>query len=564
MSFIGIGTSLGQPLDVPVLVRSLAASIGCLDEDYLSLHFDHDFLLTLDSDISEQNKMCRKVKVYASAWWNERKPRSLDWADIFNKLSLNACLQTHLEQITGNIVTSTALPVNPLPVYPPAYPPATHSSLEKNCNKCEEYSHVLSNTLIDLVDIHNYAKALSTSSETQWNMDMRRASTLYLLHQASVIKDVAGSSSDPVVVRPRVDSVRETAVSELVRLQNLPPMSHKWTWGEALTESDVLAIHRSIPSREKQFHSGYGFSLQGGKAGREGSPFPSMPASWGIFDDIAGEGSAIPDNVVPQIVPLEKIRTLLYDPLGKDEIPLSIPAGPRKMADLTKNNLFLHTLDAGSVHETSEGVEKLGPSEFNQIEIENVWPSGSDSNVEETEETPAVDIEDTWSSDSEGSKPPGVSIEDIWDSASEDLAEEKVVGKGPAIPVEDHLESENSDADVSTGGIEEEWSSATEDDQSSSIADSNARLIVSHSEITIENPTTFLSSFPFSDAWPDLVPLSQDSIVPNSTLETPAPAPLESFRNFHPEDFNTLQDHMFEDLLSGESDSEFAEEDDEE
>ena len=47
LSYVGICTSTGQVLEIPILLRSLAASIGTIDEDRLSLAFNHDFLMTL-------------------------------------------------------------------------------------------------------------------------------------------------------------------------------------------------------------------------------------------------------------------------------------------------------------------------------------------------------------------------------------------------------------------------------------------------------------------------------------------------------------------------------------
>ena len=101
MSLIGIATSIRQSMDVLILIRSLASSIGSLNEEILSLSFDPDFLLTLDLDFSEQHKTCQIVQQYNSSWWTGKKPRNLDWADVLDISSLERCLRKHREQITG-------------------------------------------------------------------------------------------------------------------------------------------------------------------------------------------------------------------------------------------------------------------------------------------------------------------------------------------------------------------------------------------------------------------------------------------------------------------------------
>ena len=79
---------------------------------------------------------------------------------------------------------------------------------------------------------------------------MRQASTFNLLHEAAVIKEMAGSSSALPTFRkagkllaksalPKASLVIEMAKRELIHLQVLPPTSHKWMWGEQLTKAKV-------------------------------------------------------------------------------------------------------------------------------------------------------------------------------------------------------------------------------------------------------------------------------------------------------------------------------------
>ena len=134
-----------------------------------------------------------------------------------------------------------------------------------------------------------------------------------------MIKQTASSSSATLDVPSSVDSVRETAAKELLRLQKLPQSSHNWTWGETLTDADVLALKRCNISEKNHNNSGYGWSLKRGRFAGQDSPSPPMPASSEFLESFADVGPAIPDHTVRFILEFEKMRSLLYDPLGRDQ-----------------------------------------------------------------------------------------------------------------------------------------------------------------------------------------------------------------------------------------------------
>ena len=208
-----------------------------MNEHDLPVSVDIDFLMTLDTDIPSQNYYCRLVDKYEYAWWMSRKePESLDEVKILDKYSMAKCIQTHKEQIDGNVdgepdlftlnipsakwskstestpSGTTTFPhmhssnATPVPSVSHARPtiraitatkriPPTPAIQSVTCKKCVAYKNVLSNTILDVVNIQAYAKMMLTCSESQWNIDMRRASTFNQLHEAVVVKEVAGTSS---------------------------------------------------------------------------------------------------------------------------------------------------------------------------------------------------------------------------------------------------------------------------------------------------------------------------------------------------------------------------------
>jgi hypothetical protein len=113
LSYVGIGTSIGHPFDIPILLRSLAVGLAILDEDDLPMSFDIDFLTTLDTNLAEQNSLCKIVQKYECAWWKERKPRSLEGAVIFDISSVDICLETHIQQTIGHLSDNINLEARP-------------------------------------------------------------------------------------------------------------------------------------------------------------------------------------------------------------------------------------------------------------------------------------------------------------------------------------------------------------------------------------------------------------------------------------------------------------------
>lgn len=223
LSYVGIETSVGQTVEVPIIVRSLAESFALLDEEMLPIGIDHGLIMTLDRDLKEQNYVCQAVDHYECAWWESRKPRDLSLVEVLDRSTLENCLESHLRQIEKppSIQVSTT--------QPPSFP--TTSENPTNCPKCKEYSQLLSDTLLDMLGLHNLAKSWKSSAENQSYLDLRRASTFYLLHEAAVIKESAGARS-ATSKSSNPSSIRENAKRELDRLRALPPSSYKWTWGE--------------------------------------------------------------------------------------------------------------------------------------------------------------------------------------------------------------------------------------------------------------------------------------------------------------------------------------------
>jgi hypothetical protein len=282
---------VGLVLEIPIIIRSLAGSFAFIKERDLPLDFDNDILLTLDAGGDHK---CKVVANYKLRWWTGRKPRDIKAVEILNDSTLLKCLINYRQQTTSpsNAGDST----NPSAVAGPsslpcpcaeAGPSSLHGAGAEAGAGPLNYRQLLSDVLQDVLKFQNFASMMSTSTKNQLILGIRRAAAFNLLHEAAILKETAGSSGPaqapaqaPISIPNRISAVTDNASAELLRLQNLPPSSYKWTWGETLTQKEVIALRRSGTKPGRGPHSGYDVSLRDGKMmGEESAGPPSMPLS---------------------------------------------------------------------------------------------------------------------------------------------------------------------------------------------------------------------------------------------------------------------------------------------
>ncbi|KAF8815456.1 hypothetical protein BYT27DRAFT_7249119 [Phlegmacium glaucopus] len=169
LSYLGIASAIGQAVDVPIILRSLAHSMAMLHEDDLPIAFDPDFLLTLDIGAHENDNESRVVSNYERSWWKGRKPRDLVVVEILDESCLDRCLMVHKIQLAfthpGVVVDS---PVSSRPVMPAssgsAGTPNTGAGTDPDpdagshpltaAEQCHQYWDLLSSVLQDFLHTH--------------------------------------------------------------------------------------------------------------------------------------------------------------------------------------------------------------------------------------------------------------------------------------------------------------------------------------------------------------------------------------------------------------------------
>ena len=137
---------------------------------------------------------------------------------------------------------------------------------------------------------------MSTSLENLLNISIRKSSAFNLFHEAAILKETKGPEAPRAKTGDRILSVGENVVLELKHLKDLPALSYKWTWGETLSEEEVLKLNQSGLCLGRGKHSGYGISLLDGKPAGEYSDYlaPSSQSSNVQYEDLLAETSLVP------------------------------------------------------------------------------------------------------------------------------------------------------------------------------------------------------------------------------------------------------------------------------
>jgi hypothetical protein len=237
-----------------------------------------------------------------------------------------------------------------------------------------KYKDILSDTLNDLVDLHKFSNAMYMASKDQWILDMRRASTFNLLHEAAVIKETdledAPRPMSTMSGKTTPATVILQARRELNNLRAQPPSSHKWTWGSTLSVEDVLSLS-SVTTRST--------------SPQIDTSTHSLPTSYGRYDDVPFPVTQPVENADHTQIPyFDHSNRLVYDPLNiaapesrliAQTTSRSAPiAGPSSMARSCSPDGL-----ANLAHEwVPESDEEQQPSSPGHLNLAGTWIQGSE------------------------------------------------------------------------------------------------------------------------------------------------------------------------------------------
>jgi hypothetical protein len=512
----------------------MTASMALANEDELPLDYDPEFLLTLDTG-GQENSMI--VACYELSWWTGRKPRDLDAVEILNASTVSKCLQHYKRRLgldagasrnadaSGNAGSSvnTGITSN-------AAGTGTSSNNEAGaeCRSCLKYRELLSDVLQDILKFQNFASSMSSSSQNLFEIGNRRASTFNLLHEAAILKETAGLSPPaPDTTSCRISAVIQNASSELQRLRDLPASSYKWTWGETLTEKEVLNLRRTGTKPDARIHSGYGVDLGTGKEAGDYSSIPfTIPSSNGQHDDLPAEAGFAPpstDHALPKYFSKPDHRRV-YDPLQISDSKINpIPDTTSGPEDLMS---ALNLADAWSTGSGSHtGIDKEG---LTALALAENW-SGSDSVSRTSPKNIAArhQLADGWSSGSD------TSVRASRHQLAEGWTSDSCTGRVPAHKTK-HLMADNV-------LLADSWVDDEDNEQPSGPSTLSALCLAdewtdNHVSGDEGSPTALSTALRLAEAWGNM----------EEANEASEPAVGNDNWKYGPEHFSFLQDKMFE------------------
>jgi hypothetical protein len=340
---------MSHALVIPIVIRSLAGRYLFDGSEGNLIPFDSSILSCLDAGENHQ------INSFALPWWTGRKPRDVTSVEALGPATLKKCLDHYRDQKSlsknlpagagagagqflnaetsgadtprsprnpgtlGKFLAPEAVSSRTPPTSSAPNPTNTFPTKKKGtgCKSCRKYRQLLSDLLQDVLKFRNFVSTMSTSSENLLNIGIRKASSFNLLHQAAILKETAGMQPPATTnTGDLISSVFNKASSELNRLQQLPPSSYKWTWGETLTIDEVIMLRRTGTRPGRAAHSGYDLSLPEGKLAGDYSEYSEGPVPGSTsYDDLPAEATLfIPPTDLHFPKYFEKRDPLSYNP----------------------------------------------------------------------------------------------------------------------------------------------------------------------------------------------------------------------------------------------------------
>ena len=284
MSYVGMATSLGLVVEVPMVLQSLSVSLAAVPNANLPIPFDLGLIAMLDSGTNDSD-FGRIVKSYALAWWQGTR-RPADGGTLTAK-TLERCLEQHrlglLETMGGEPMPEH--PIIPIPSLQLSFDAEANVGTDRadanvgtdggtatttdDCARCTVYKSLAGNLLDELKSIKNFASGMAGTTCNETELIPRRALGFYSLHEKVLTKELV-SESQPVTIKHSSPLTKKGKMSlqvsldaddELERLRAMPTGSHKWTWGETLTQDEVRSLRHVS---KKCVRSGYETTLKPG------------------------------------------------------------------------------------------------------------------------------------------------------------------------------------------------------------------------------------------------------------------------------------------------------------
>ena len=273
-----MAAAIGQPLDIPVIVRSLGQDMYRAGMIASGLFRPSLELVTyLDGNLSSNGLDDPALGIaFYLPWWTGSDAPTAPNAHLCSE-SLKSALNEYRLQLQAALlpfrvphsIFNLANELNK-----PAY--TWHSSVNDdmpksptkvNCTRCRLYRAVAVGVMDQLRDTYNMVHACQIANQSEKDIAIRRASGFNELFETALKKEIdleAGSGPDGP------EGQESGGVEDLkkwikkVMMKGDVKAASKWTWGVSLTEDDLIGLIRGADRHDEPPHSGYDQDLPTG------------------------------------------------------------------------------------------------------------------------------------------------------------------------------------------------------------------------------------------------------------------------------------------------------------
>ncbi|KAF8238553.1 hypothetical protein L208DRAFT_1241730 [Tricholoma matsutake] len=183
MFWIGIGTSIGLMIDVPILLWSLADSLADVNYDHLPLGFHPSLSALLDDGVASDSPS-HLVESYACDWWcHKTEPAP---ARIFGIDTLDECLDHYRQWVSTPVTVSTPIDSQSGQDAP---------SGQVDCQSCIDLCTLIHNMFDEACVMHGFLSTCESAADAEMNVNLRKAAGFHHLHELALLKEIQSKPS---------------------------------------------------------------------------------------------------------------------------------------------------------------------------------------------------------------------------------------------------------------------------------------------------------------------------------------------------------------------------------
>jgi len=183
MRCIGLAAATGYPLEIPILIRSLATCMFMTPTaEHVVLDLDFKVLQVLDAGTAIGNPLA-VVEKYACDWWLRIAPPREDGA-FLDTATMHDCLQEH-RQFTKYIAPKITFDK---PGYTWSWRLHAKGTQDGQCEECRPMRAIVAATCDELRELRQVVDSLESFFDVECKLSNRRARGAYSLFTSAELK----------------------------------------------------------------------------------------------------------------------------------------------------------------------------------------------------------------------------------------------------------------------------------------------------------------------------------------------------------------------------------------